>query len=247
MVHLPEALRHAIEGARQLSDLVTARHGKRLGEGTVGQLGRGDREPAERAREVHGQEARGSERCGQAREERSEHGIPGVPLELPSLALGLFERAVGGAQHPIEVGLGAVDREAPLGVESGSHRGQAAIGREGNQRFLILPPLLVGAEEGAQEIELLGHPRRAFVPGSLGSRRACRPGVHRSPGKSAQLFAQGGAHSQGRQGLGRDAPVDIDQPADRHQAPGGNGNQREDHERRCHEDLVGETHGVSPT
>src|SRR5947208_312837 len=131
-----DALRHAIEGPGQLSDLVTARHGKRLGEGTVGQLGRGDREPAERAREVHGQEARGSERCGQAREERSEHGIPGVPLELPSLALGLFERAVGGAQHPIEVGLGAVDREAPLGVESGSHRGQAAIGREGNQRFL---------------------------------------------------------------------------------------------------------------
>ena len=92
-----------------------------------------------------------------------------MPLELPRLVLGFFERAVGGAQHPVDVCLGAVDREASLGVESRSHRGQPAIGREGNRRFLVLPPLFVGAEEGAKEVELLGHQCGAIVPGPLGS------------------------------------------------------------------------------
>src|SRR5215470_8469064 len=110
----------------------------------------------------------------------------------------------------------------------------------------MLRLLLFGAEEGAQEPQVLGHARRSVVPDLLGRLRRRRSGAALRAGEPAQLLAERGAEPHCRDGLRGNGPVDVDETADGEEAPRANSRQSENQHGCRDEDLVGKAHRAIP-
>src|SRR5262245_44527865 len=195
---------------------------------------------------MRGEEAGRGEGGGETRQERPEHRVPGVRLELARFQLGILEGPWVGTQRPGEVGAHALRGEASLRTEAWAHRHQPPVGREGDQSLLMLRALLLGAEEGGEQPQIRGHARGPVVPGFLGRLRGRGPGVALGEREAAQLFAERGSHAERRYGLRGDGPVHVDEPTDGEKAPRSYTRQGENQEGRRDEDLVGETHRAIP-
>ncbi len=243
LLHLVQSLRHPVERSRELADLVPAAHGQRLRERALRELGRGHGEPAKRAGHVQGQEAGGGQGHRHGRQHPPVDRVPGALLELAGLDLGLVERRIRRPEHSIDARGRSLRRPADFPVDPTPGRSQPPVGGKGDRGLVVIRALVIRAQEGAQEIEVLGHPRRPIIPG-LPDLFSARGGVLLHAHQTRQLLSEHRAHAQGGQGLGGEPSIDLDQAVDGQETPGRHPEQGDDDQSGGHEDLVGQTHGI---
>jgi hypothetical protein len=252
LLDLPELLGHAIEGARQVSDLVICAHAQRLAKAPVRDATGGRGELADGSSQPEGYEARGTDAGEEAPAQRHEHSGPGARLQLAhgnllavhlgrrharELAEGLIELVDGLARRPLG------DLHGPGGVAL-AYEGALAIHEvlvrgEGGDRFAVACPLRVRLEQALQAGEIDGGPRSALLEeiaiGAVTQHEVARLETQ----EPRHHFLEGDLELERGKGAPRDVTVGAHEVIDGLQAPRRHTHQGEDDERGGGEDLRG--------